>query len=497
MTSAVTILEPSEDANDVSLDLTTRASNRDTTDRSGCIDLPLFPSEVWDMVIDVSDNPLGCALTCRSWVERSQRNLFRSIQIRDERKLCKLLNALRLRPENGEFIISINMQEKSCYDITRLMGDKKGSGMVQSNMGFPYMTLVELSPYMKNLRKITLGGTEVRLRTEWGTIVSTPMRLPIATGVPQEPFFAALRHHRSSLEHLTLNFVEFRSLHAFFAIIHSFDRLHILNIKDITFKDLPRAPFFHNRAGPTLQYLQIVVSDPATTLLLFQELYQSGVASRLTMLDLSCVDCRPGPESEAELAGKLISACGASLRVLKPELCNVLKLARLKYIDLSSNIALESLRISQVIATSWNYQCPKRLHWIISILSSLPTQNNLRYLSIVLRMIDNPHNTADHSIMPRSKLENDLRTMDALFTGAQFSKLEFVHIRNFLVTVPRMMPVEATGIRSRDKALRSPWVLFPLSMGKGIMKYHASSKGNTSNDIYYTRLEADSEDDEY
>jgi len=365
---------------------------------------------------------------------------------------------------------------------------------VESDTPWPYMILVELTPYLTKLKSLSMSGHTT-------SYASLKCHLPL--GDDLEPilpaqFMGALLQHASTLQSLHLSIVEFATFESFTTFILSFPQLRILTLADVDFEtyDHPKATdtVCSFRSFPPLEELTVSMTETGAAVMIYEWILRTRLYARLSTLQLESVDCSPSSQ-HAIAAGNLIRACGPSLRNLSLEISNVLKLGRDGFFAFDSNTSLCCLAIKQKCTGLKDAKRTKRLHWLISLLSTVPNDNKLQIVNVTVRMPYNPHGTKDASLKPHSKLENDFSQLDALFAGDSFRSAR--RITYGVSVVNWSWKVEwnwKDGCIASGSGI-STSALFPLSEARGIFQFETVPMSNEGPKWDFGDPEPDSEDD--
>ncbi|PCH34134.1 hypothetical protein WOLCODRAFT_22481 [Wolfiporia cocos MD-104 SS10] len=219
-----------------------------------------IPPEVFELIIDCvgftnlpTQSLLACALVRRSWLPRSQRNLWRVVTFGKDRQLHLFHVALKAHPGNAELVRELNIVWRRTWD----------KGTLQRILNFPFV----LARRLPNLQSIAVHSA-LQERTP---ILMTPK------------FFVALGEF--SVCHLILNALRFRSSNDFCRVILALPRLSELECYDIRWEY--NSPFFAGYPNGNLKLVSLSVGE-LTAEVLSQLLQIMDPA--LQHLKLDCTD---------------------------------------------------------------------------------------------------------------------------------------------------------------------------------------------------------------
>lgn len=460
---------------------------------------PYLPQEIWDCIIDFVGYLVAgsyTALVCKAWAPRAQQNLYQNIFIRNDEMLEKLLSTLGSRPEYGLYIQSISFTSGR-HGRRNGPWDDFSTGMIPLStpvdggaVRWPYTVLVKLTPFLTNLRQINASG---HIISHGLHIPGSPAYIRLDSAHAPAKFSEAMSKHVDTLQVLRLHIASFATLTEFTTLALSFPRLRTLDIDDVVLGtiDVDHAISLIRSLDtlPKLDKLVISTTDVAGGVAICDLFIRSGLYKDISALKLSRIDCT-APSEYATVAGKLIDVCGPSLRELDLGLKNVMKLSRTGYFSFSSNTALIRLNIEQHSSGPKDTKRTKRLHWLLSLLTTIPSDNNLQTLRLSLNMPFNPHKTRDASLKPNSKLAEDFAQLDKLFISESFKNVKKI---KWKVTIVDWIWPRSNG-RYRG-AVVTESAVFPLTSDKNILVFKPGSISYQGYMWDFDDPEPDSEDD--
>ncbi len=141
------------------------------------------------------------------------------------------------------------------------------------------------------------------------------------------------------------------------------------------------------------------------------------------------------------------------------------------FFSFESNTSLRRLCIKQQCSGPKDQKRTKRLHWLVSLLSTIPADSKLQTLELVVGMPHNPHGTEDASLKPQSKLGDDLAQLDAIFVGDSFENIERLQYE---------VRVVDWSWKSLPGHIVSASQSFPLASERGILEFKRVSNSSLS-----------------
>lgn len=394
--------------------------------------------------------------------------------------LRNLLDVLHDCPAHGRSIESITFtsQENSPWYARR-----KGSncnqlsvGAVHSDVPWPYMILVELAPYLTNLKMLCMSGHAIIFGHGQPLSIFNialgydPRRTPAK-------FMDAILMQRGTLQSMQLSIVQFATLQQFTSFILSLPGLRALQLADVDIQeyDYVEAAAIVNSTEnlPPLNnvILSMAGSDAGTGMCGW--FLHTGLATRISALQIKALDCSP-PSQYANAVGSLIRACGSSLRDLRLEISEALSLGQDRIFSFALNSSLRHLTIKQWYLGEKEAQRTKRLDWLVGLLSTIPDNNQLQTLNISVNMPYNPHGTKDASLKSRSKLASDFAQLDALLAGDLFKLVRRIMYEVNVVNWRWKVDRRRKDCQTSSGEAVSTSKLFPLSEARGVFQFKSS-----------------------
>ncbi|KAL6305188.1 hypothetical protein BKA93DRAFT_749313 [Sparassis latifolia] len=283
---------------------------------------------------------LACALTCHAWYFRSRLNLLRSIRFPSRERLAKFTAFLAAKPHFGEYVASIYIENE--------LGSNSHKA-VPPVAPFPLM----LARYLPQL-----GFLQFKLST-----------FPLV----HNSFYLGLSEF-TSLVHLSVRSINFRSVEDFGRLAFGFPNLQILSCTNIQWTKNRFDPLVIRRHGPHTHLTDLhVMGLPASIADIFRVFVDATAGASLR--DIKLYTSVPLQDMETIGLGRLWQAAGASLRLVEfGVFANVnLDAEKLKntveqHLSLAQNVNLTSLTMGLMVGNDPDYS------WLPVFLSQITSR---------------------------------------------------------------------------------------------------------------------------
>lgn len=375
--------------------------------------LPVLPTEVWECVIDhlayamLSQALKNCTLVCKAWFPRSRYHYFRRVFLREQKRVVRLAELVKTSPIHGKALLQVLFK-----------GGQHPGGQHKPIPEFGTFAAM-LARRLPNLRQIGITYAD------WQP----------ATFHPQ--IFVHLSAF-TSVTQLTLYSSVFSSVDVFGRLVCSLPNLSAIATFDLTFLKRP----FNSRTfyAPRTNIVHVSFNGSGVPDVV-DFFVQSRIASQLREMLLGY----PRPVLSARTDGlqDLLSAAGAALRVLDITVVgSALKSANSDDsgihveegivrsdaltqppADLTHNTSLLALHLKMRLIEDVDYT------WIIPMLTQIHSAD---FRNIVF-LIDARYGTALSRLSENILTPDICSSVDALLATKQFSKLQEVHFKLWLL----------------------------------------------------------------